>query len=72
MAILARSSLLLMGLWLALFQTAWGATPSKLAGKHDSKQPIQVTSNSLQADGAANKVELSLDSGAGNVSVEIK
>ncbi len=64
MAILARSSLLLIGFWLALFQTAWGATPSKLAGKHDSKQPIQVTSNSLQADGTANKVRF-----IGNVEV---
>ena len=71
MAILARSSLLLMGFWLAFFQVAWGGTPSKLANKHDSKQPIQVTSNSLQADGTANKVRFigNVEVRQGNVSI---
>ena len=64
MAIPAKSSLLLIGCCLVFFQAAWGATPSKLVNKHDSKQPIQVTSNSLQADGTANKVRF-----IGNVEV---
>ena len=64
MAILARSSLFLIGCCLVFFQAAWGAPPSNLVNKHDSKQPIQVTSNSLQADGTANRVRF-----IGNVEV---
>ena len=64
MAIPARSSLFLIGCCLVFFQAAWGAPPSNLVNKHDSKQPIQVTSNSLQADGTANRVRF-----IGNVEV---